>query len=118
MAIPISLRTDNEAIRDLWNIPGIGGLLVITLVAFGPPTVLTLMTATVATLFGARHLFFQGFLEITPLYIFVACTGVMLWNLWLSKYRKIRIGILFMPAWAFGIMGMVLAPIAHFAGWE
>jgi hypothetical protein len=62
--------------------------------------------------------FLSGISEDYATLYFVACTGAMLWNLWLSKYRKIRIGILFMPAWAFGIMGMVLAPIAHFAGWE
>jgi hypothetical protein len=117
MAIPISLRTDNEFIREVWNIPAIGGLLVISLVAFGPPTLLTLVSALIAALFGAGHLFFEGF-DITPLYMFVACTGAVVWNLLISRYWKIKIGILFMPAWAFGLLGMVLALIAHFTGWE
>lgn len=117
MAIPVSIRTHHAFLHDLCKPPLIGGF-VILLVAFGPPTIVTLLSAAVASLLGAGHLFFKGLLDITPLYIFVACTAALFWNLFISRYWTIRIRILFMPAWAFALLGMVLAPISHFAGWE
>lgn len=117
MAIPVSIRTQNQLLHDLCQPPIIGGF-VILLVAFGPPTFVTLFGALIASLFGAGHLFFKGALDITPLYMFVACTVAVFWNLFIANDWMVRIRILFMPAWAFGILGMVLAPISHFAGWE
>ncbi len=117
MALPVSIRIDHPLVRDICKIPLLGGF-VILLIAFGPSSLLTLLAAAIAQFLGAGQLFFTSLGEVTPLYVGCVFAGSIPWNFLLAKVWQIHIRILYMPAWAFGLLGIAVAMVAHFAGWD
>ncbi len=113
MAVPVSIRTKNDFIADLCKPPLLGGFVII-LIAFGPPTLIALLVTLVATLAGHGQLFFTSISEPGPMYLVVMFSLGIVWNLALMLLWHMSIRILYMPAWAISIMGIVVGLAMYF----
>ncbi|NEQ47885.1 MAG: hypothetical protein F6K00_31890 [Leptolyngbya sp. SIOISBB] len=72
------------------------------------------MVTLVAMLVGHGQLFFTRFLEPAPMYLVVMFSLSIVWNLALMLLWQMSIRILYIPAWAIGLMGIVVGLAMYF----
>ena len=116
MGIPVSIRTKNENVQDVCRIPLLGGF-VIFLIAILPAYIMAAIAGLIVMViwWGREPPFLALFSDNPmPLYIFVVSGGISLWNWLLAKYGNTHIRIMFMPAWALGLLGMGFAIVSYF----
>jgi len=96
MGIPVTLETQNEGLKRIFNVPLVGALLII-LVAFGPVAVPVGVAGRLLLPEANEDLILAGgfFLSIP-------------WAFWLEKAQGVKIRLLFIPAWVMaGLLAVV-----------
>lgn len=115
MRLLTRIETSSPELRKLCSTPGAGALAVLIL-CLGPPTLLALVLAAVDLVAGHHHFLGPSY-DPTPLYVATVGLLAVPWNLWLER-RHVRLSLMLLPGWAFGLCCAGIAAVAWWLGLE
>jgi hypothetical protein len=102
MHIPITLQTRHAILADIMEIHILGPFLIMIL-GFLLPVAIYLICSLIAWIAGYGHFFMRGFLNITPLGLYLFGITTIIWDIILRKIFSTKIKLIFLPLWLFGI---------------
>jgi hypothetical protein len=109
------IETSSPTLRKLCSTPGAGALAMLIL-CLGPPTLVALVLTAVDLMAGYHHFLGPSY-DPTPLYVATVGFLAVPWNLWLER-RDVRVSLMLMRGWAFGLLCAGIAAVAWWFGFD
>jgi hypothetical protein len=109
------IETSSPTLLKLCSTPGVGALAMLIL-CLGPPTLVALVLTSLDLVAGYHHFVGPSY-GPTPLYAATVGFLAVPWNLWLERH-DVRVSLMLVRGWAFGLLCASIAAVAWWFGLE